>query len=107
MSEQPVNWPNHTAAWREWRNAMSSARMHHGWILAGKKGLGKFDFALAAARELVAEEGIPQPEGDHPDISVLTYGPKTTRKPRRRPMERSSSGLAPSASAKSERCSAG
>ena len=79
MSEQPVNWPNHTAAWREWRNAMSGARMHHGWILAGKKGLGKFDFALAAARELVAEEGIPQPAGDHPDISVLTYGPKNDK----------------------------
>jgi DNA polymerase-3 subunit delta' len=50
--------------------------MHHGWLLAGKAGLGKRDFALAAARELVAEPGVPQPSGDHPDIIVLTYGPK-------------------------------
>lgn len=69
-------WPNHEEAWREWRSAMSGARMHHGWILAGKKGLGKNDFALSAARELVAEEGVPQPAGDHPDIMTVTYGPK-------------------------------
>jgi len=50
--------------------------MHHGWLLAGKSGLGKRDFAMAAARELVAEMGVPQPQGDHPDILVLTYGPK-------------------------------
>lgn len=69
-------WPNHEDAWRQWRSALSGARMHHGWILAGKKGLGKLDFALAAARELVAEDGVPQPNGDHPDIMTVTYGPK-------------------------------
>ena len=71
-----MDWPNHTAAWREWRDASAGARMHHGWILAGKAGLGKHDFALQAARELVSEEGVPQPSGEHPDIHVLTYGPK-------------------------------
>lgn len=71
-----TEWPNHENAWREWRTAMAGARMHHGWILAGKAGLGKHDFALAAARELVAQEGVPQPPGDHPDILHLTYGPK-------------------------------
>ncbi|WP_299192627.1 DNA polymerase III subunit delta' [uncultured Erythrobacter sp.] len=71
-----TDWPNHTSAWSEWRGAMSGSRMHHGWILAGKSGLGKRDFAMAAARELVAQEGIPQPVGDHSDIIELTYGPK-------------------------------
>ena len=71
-----MEWPNHTGPWREWREAMKGARMHHGWLLAGKSGLGKHDFALAAARELVAEEGIPQPAGDHPDIITVTFGPK-------------------------------
>ncbi|WP_298305254.1 AAA family ATPase [uncultured Erythrobacter sp.] len=70
------NWPNHDEAWQEWKSAMNSARMHHGWILAGKKGLGKLAFAQAAARELVAEDGIPQPPGEHPDILTVTYGPK-------------------------------
>jgi DNA polymerase-3 subunit delta' len=71
-----TNWPNHAEAWRQWRDALGGERMHHGWLLAGKAGLGKYDFALAAARELVAEPGVPQPAGDHPDIITLTYGPK-------------------------------
>ena len=49
--------------------------MHHAWIFAGKTGVGKRDFALKAARELVAEAGVPQPV-EHPDIFELTYGPK-------------------------------
>lgn len=65
----------HEDAWRAWRAAMEGGRMHHGWIFAGRPGLGKADFALAAARELVAEPGIPQPPGDHPDILVLTHLP--------------------------------
>lgn len=71
-----TRWPNHDEAWRAWRDALSGERMHHGWLLAGKAGLGKRDFAMAAARELVAEPGVPQPPGDHPDIIVLTHGPK-------------------------------
>lgn len=71
-----TKWPNHAEAWRMWRDALAGERMHHGWLLAGKAGLGKLDFALAAARELVAQPGVPQPTGDHPDIITLTYGPK-------------------------------
>lgn len=71
-----IHWPNHVEVWRQWRDALGSERMHHGWLLAGKSGLGKREFALAAARELVAEPGAVRPTGDHPDIIVLTYGPK-------------------------------
>lgn len=71
-----TRWPNHGEAWRQWRDAITGERMHHGWLLAGKAGLGKRDFAMAAARALVAEPGVPQPAGAHPDIIVLTYGPK-------------------------------
>ena len=34
---------------------------------------------MAAARELVAQDGIDQPNGNHPDIIVLTYGPKNDK----------------------------
>ncbi|PLK22990.1 DNA polymerase III subunit delta' [Porphyrobacter sp. TH134] len=71
-----TEWPNHAEAWRQWRDALDGERMHHGWLLAGKAGLGKRDFAMAAARALVAQEGVPQPTGEHPDIITLTYGPK-------------------------------
>ncbi|MGN3973237.1 DNA polymerase III subunit delta' [Tsuneonella sp. SYSU-LHT278] len=74
----------HDAAWREWREGLGGDRMHHAWLLAGKKGLGKMSFALAAARELVAEPGIPQPPGPHPDILVLTHLPKDEKEERKR-----------------------
>lgn len=79
-----TDWPNHSDPWRQWREAMTGKRMHHGWILAGKSGLGKRDFALAAARELVAEEGVQQPDGDHPDILYLTHLPKDDKEEKKR-----------------------
>ncbi len=66
----------HDPAWREWRAALASERMHHAWIVAGLKGVGKGAFARAAAAELVAEPGVPQPGPDaHPDIIVLDHLP--------------------------------
>ncbi len=64
----------HEEAWREWRAAMASGRMHHAWILAGKQGVGKAAFARAAARALVAEPGSAQPDL-HPDILLLEHLP--------------------------------
>lgn len=63
----------HEEAWKTWRSALSGGRMHHGWILAGKRGLGKSTFALAAAAELVKEPGAPRIEPEnHPDIITLS-----------------------------------
>lgn len=63
----------HAEPWKTWRAAIAGERMHHAWLLTGKAGLGKMAFALAAARELVGEEAGPT---QHPDILILTYGPK-------------------------------
>lgn len=69
MSEQLIG---HDQAWRVWRVAMAGDRMHHGWIFAGREGLGKASFARAAAAELVAQPGVPQPPvNSHPDILSL------------------------------------
>ena len=73
----------HYEAWREWRAARSGQRMHHAWLLAGKRGIGKIDFALAAARELVAEGGVNQSR-DHPDILFLTHLPKNEKEEKSR-----------------------
>lgn len=68
----------HDEAWLTWRAAQAGTRMHHAWILAGREGLGKAHFALAAAAEYVAEPGVPQPPLEtHPDISVLQPLPAT------------------------------
>jgi DNA polymerase-3 subunit delta' len=74
----------HDDAWREWRAAMGSARMHHAWILAGPKGVGKGAFARAAARELVAEPFVHQPEGAHPDVILLDPLPANDEEEKKR-----------------------
>ncbi|WP_408591573.1 DNA polymerase III subunit delta' [Novosphingobium sp.] len=66
------NLIGHEAAWAQWRAAIGGQRPHHAWLLAGREGLGKAAFALAAAAELVAEPGVPQPPPhQHPDILRL------------------------------------
>jgi DNA polymerase III subunit delta' len=63
----------HEEAWRVWRAAAASDRMHHAWILAGREGLGKGLFARQAAAELVAERGVRSPPlANHPDIHLLS-----------------------------------
>lgn len=79
-----MSYIGHDRAWADWRRALAGDRMHHGWILSGRKGVGKSAFALAAARELVAEEGIPQPAGDHPDIRYVSHPPKNDAEARKR-----------------------
>ena len=75
----------HDHAWQEWREAMASARMHHAWILAGQKGIGKGNFARAAAAALVAEPGMPQPALEaHPDIHVLGHLPDSDEEAKKR-----------------------
>lgn len=73
--------PGHAEPWREWEAALAGPRMHHGWMLAGRQGLGKRDFALAAAHKLVG--GGPAP-GEHPDIIVLSRPPKDDKEERKR-----------------------
>lgn len=75
----------HEDAWREWRAAAHSGRMHHGWLLTGARGMGKATFAIAAAAELVAEPGVPQPAPEqHPDILLLERPPASTEDEKKR-----------------------
>lgn len=71
----------HDEAWREWRDAMAGQRMHHAWLLAGSRGVGKASFAQAAARELVEASQFAE---HHPDILTLTQGPKDEKEERKR-----------------------
>lgn len=75
----------HDEPWREWRAALASGRMHHGWILTGKRGLGKASFALEAAAELVAQPGVhAPPPGAHPDILLVVPAPDSDEEERKR-----------------------
>ena len=53
--------------------AWKSGAMHHAWLLAGPRGVGKASFAMAAAKRVLAEAGGPPVEAagldtpeDHP-----------------------------------------
>ncbi|WP_284125524.1 DNA polymerase III subunit delta' [Parerythrobacter aestuarii] len=72
---------NHEQPWREWDAALAGPRMHHGWIIAGRQGLGKHEFALGAAQKLVGD-GPMGP--DHPDIILLNRPPKDDKEARKR-----------------------
>lgn len=58
----------HEEPWREWRSAVHGGRMHHGWILSGRRGVGKSHFAFSASAELV---GSGSDTRAHPDILRL------------------------------------
>lgn len=61
--------------------AWSSRKLHHAWLLAGQKGVGKARFALAAARRVLADAAGP-PSGlpglatsdDHPMVKLISAG---------------------------------
>lgn len=62
-------------------SADAGGRMHHGWILAGPRGLGKARFARAAATRLLAQAAGPPPGGKglfvpagHPIASLVEAG---------------------------------
>jgi DNA polymerase-3 subunit delta' len=59
---------------------MAGERMHHAWILAGRRGVGKAGFAQAAARELVGGPAMD----NHPDIIILTHPPKDDKEAAKR-----------------------
>ncbi|MDX3910528.1 MAG: AAA family ATPase [Sphingobium sp.] len=62
--------------------AARSGRMHHGWMLAGPRGVGKASFARAAARRLLAEAAGAEQDGgtldwatvDHPTTRLFDAG---------------------------------
>ena len=69
--------PGHEQPWAHWQGAMAGERMHHAWLLAGPKGVGKAAFAMAAARQLVDGAGVMPSQGYHPDILALERLPAT------------------------------
>lgn len=65
----------------QFAGAWASRRLHHAWLLAGPKGVGKASFAKAAARRVLADAagppsdlpGIATPD-DHPMVRLVEAG---------------------------------
>ena len=62
----------------QFASAWASRKLHHAWLLAGPKGVGKATFARAAARRVLAEAagsslelpGVETPD-DHPIVKLI------------------------------------
>lgn len=73
----------HDAHFQAFAKALASGRMHHGWIFAGPRGVGKARFAGEAARMLVDPENRFSAMVDHrthPDIIWVQRLPKDAPK---------------------------
>jgi DNA polymerase-3 subunit delta' len=62
-------------------SAWTSRKLHHAWLLAGSKGVGKATFAAAAARRILAEAAGPgfdlpglETPPDHPIVKLIDAG---------------------------------
>jgi DNA polymerase-3 subunit delta' len=73
------DYVGHDKAWKQFATACDSNKIHHGWILAGPRGIGKSAFALRAAAMLVDPENAYASmiaRGSHPDILSVKRLPK-------------------------------
>jgi DNA polymerase-3 subunit delta' len=65
----------------QFASAWGSRKLHHAWLLAGPKGVGKASFAHAAARRVLAQAagpafdlpGVDSPD-DHPIVKLIEAG---------------------------------
>ena len=62
----------------QFASAWATRKLHHAWLLAGPKGVGKASFALAAARRVLADAAGPVADlpglgtsGDHPIVKLI------------------------------------
>jgi DNA polymerase-3 subunit delta' len=65
----------------QFSTAWASRKLHHAWLLAGPKGMGKATFAHAASRRVLAEAAGPsfalpsiQTPDDHPIVKLIEAG---------------------------------
>jgi DNA polymerase-3 subunit delta' len=70
-----------TRAVEQFSSAWTSRKLHHAWLLAGPKGVGKGSFAHAAARRVLAEAAGPEFDlpgidtpGEHPMVKLVEAG---------------------------------
>jgi DNA polymerase-3 subunit delta' len=63
-----TRWLGHDGAIASLARAAAGGRLHHGWIFAGPRGLGKAGIARAFATRLLADAAGPPPLGEGIDV---------------------------------------
>jgi DNA polymerase-3 subunit delta' len=71
----------HTKTVEQFTSAWASRKLHHAWLVAGPKGVGKASFAKSAARRVLADAAGPQSDSpglesddDHPIVRLVEAG---------------------------------
>jgi DNA polymerase-3 subunit delta' len=79
VTDKPI-W-GHDRAIEQFAGAWASRRLHHAWLLAGPKGVGKASFARAAARRVLADAAGPpvdlsavETSREHPIVKLVNAG---------------------------------
>jgi DNA polymerase III subunit delta' len=73
------HWIGHDANWAQFSAGLLGGKLHHGWILAGPRGIGKAGFAARAAAALVDPDDRQSrliEQRSHPDILWVQRLPK-------------------------------
>src|SRR5579872_2082861 len=62
-------------------SAWGSGKLHHAWLLAGPKGVGKATFAYSAARRILTKAAVPpsdlpglETDDEHPIVKLIEAG---------------------------------
>ncbi len=74
-----MNYIGHEDNLRAFAGALKAGKLHHGWILAGPRGLGKAGFACRAAGMIIDPQSKYKAlveRGSHPDLITLSRLPK-------------------------------
>jgi DNA polymerase-3 subunit delta' len=65
----------------QFASAWASRKLHHAWLLAGPRGVGKASFAFAAARRVLSDAAGPplgllgiESDDDHPMVKLVEAG---------------------------------
>lgn len=73
--DDDISLIGHDKCWSMAVNALNSGKLHHGWILAGPRGIGKASFAHRMAIAILDPDNIHASilrAGTHPDLHVIT-----------------------------------
>jgi len=74
----------HEKCWDMFQSAWHSGKFHHGWILAGPRGIGKAAFAKRMAQSILDADGrhiALFKASTYPDLHIVSRPPKEDPKP--------------------------
>lgn len=79
MDDTDNHYVGHDKCWELFKSALNRGKLHHGWLLAGARGVGKAGFAKRMAYAILDPSGLSKnliDAGTHPDFHIVSRPPK-------------------------------